>query len=613
MATRTNDTDLRLLLDNVEQGNTQLPEFQRSWVWDDKKICKLIESLTSGFPMGALMFLQYGGDSVRFKYRLFTGVSKDKEFVTPNDLVLDGQQRLTTLFQVLKSKQPTETRIDTNRDKIIRRYYYLNIRKCLDPNMDRLDAILSIPENKKLTTNIGRDVTLDLSTSEKEYENMMFPLNIVFSSDEREDWQEGLYSLYEGNSEIKSLYRRFRKDVLDNITSYKIPVIQLTKDTSREAVCQIFENVNTGGVPLTVFELVTAMYAADGADIRKEWDEIKDFFQCRKGYANLSLGKRNNYLLWDVSETNFLQAVTLLATYNYSRNDDSISVSCKKRDVLKLKYSDYKTLRNLIVSGFNDAANFLVHQGVYSAYLIPYVSQYIPLAAIFAYDNMHNHVLGIQNNREKLARWYWCGVFGELYGSANETRYALDISEFFNWVSGGEVPDTVSRASFLATRLLSLQTRNSAAYKGVMALVLKQSPLDFMTAEQMGIASYLAEKTDIHHIFPSNYCEKENLPEKKWNSVINKTCIYASTNRSIGGRAPSEYIGTMANKGLSQDTIDKALSSHLLNPELLRTDNFDEFIVDRATKLLDCIATAMGKPVASRDSEDTISEFGKAI
>ena len=613
MATKTNDTDLRILLDNVEQGNTQLPEFQRSWVWDDKKICKLIESLTSGFPMGALMFLEYGGDAIKFKYRLFTSVSKDKETVVPNDLVLDGQQRLTTLFQVLKSKQPTETRIDTNRDKIIRRYYYLDIRKCLDSNMDRLDAILSIPDSKKLTTNIGRDVTLDLSTSEKEYENLMFPLNIVFSSDEREDWQEGLYNLYDGDSEIKSLYRKFRKEVLDNITSYKIPVIQLTKDTSREAVCQIFENVNTGGVPLTVFELVTAMYAAEGADIRKEWDEIKDFFQCRKGYANLSFGKRSNYLLWDVSETNFLQAVTLLATYNYSRNDDTISVSCKKREVLRLKYSDYKALRNPIVSGFNDAANFLVHQGVYSAYLIPYVSQYIPLAAIFAYDNMHNHVLGIQNNREKLARWYWCGVFGELYGSANETRYALDISEFFNWVSGGDVPDTVGRASFLATRLLSLQTRNSAAYKGVMALVLKQSPLDFMTAEQMGIASYLAEKTDIHHIFPSNYCEKENLPEKKWNSVINKTCIYASTNRSIGGRAPSEYIGTMANKGLSQDTIDKALSSHLLNPVLLRTDNFDEFIIDRATKLLDCIAAAMGKPVASRDSDDTISEFGKIL
>lgn len=613
MATKTNDTDLRILLDNVEQGNTQLPEFQRSWVWDDKKICKLIESLTSGFPMGALMFLEYGGDSVKFKYRLFTGVSKDKEAFIPNDLVLDGQQRLTTLFQVLKSKQPTETRIDTNRDKIVRRYYYIDIRKSLDANVDRLDAILSIPENKKVTTNIGREIVLDLSSPEKEYENMMFPLNIVFSQVETNNWMMGLFQYFKYDQIVCGQYNQFMMSVLQSITSYKIPVIQLTKDTSREAVCQIFENVNTGGVPLTVFELVTAMYAAEGADIRKEWDEIKCFFQCRKGYENLRFGKRGNYLLWDVSETNFLQAITLLATYNYSIKDNTISVSCKKRDVLRLRYSDYKALRDPIVAGFNDAADFLVHQGVYSAYLIPYVSQYIPLAAIFAYDKMHNHVLDIQNNREKLARWYWCGVFGELYGSANETRYALDISEFFSWVSGGDVPDTVSRASFLATRLLSLQTRNSAAYKGIMALVLKQSPLDFMTAEQMSIASYLAEKTDIHHIFPSHYCEKENLPEKKWNSVINKTCIYASTNRSIGGRAPSEYIGTMVNKGLSQFTIDKALSSHLLNPNLLRTDNFDEFIIDRATKLLDCIAAAMGKPIASRDSEDTISEFGKAI
>ena len=269
--------------------------------------------------------------------------------------------------------------------------------------------------------------------------------------------------------------------------------------------------------------------------------------------------------------------------------------------------------RDSVVKGFDDAANFLIHQGVHSEYLIPYVSQYIPLAAIFAYDNTHNHLLSIQSNLDKLAQWYWCGVFGELYGSANETRYALDIVDVFRWIAGGEAPDTVKRASFLATRLLSLQTRNSAAYKGVLALILKQTPLDFMTAKQMSIASYLEEETDIHHIFPAHYCEEHKLPEKKWNSVINKTCIYASTNRSIGGRAPSEYIGTMANKGLTQGIIDKVLASHLLEPSLLRIDNFDAFIINRATKLLDCIAAAMGKPVASRDSAETIKEFGQTI
>ena len=283
MATKTNDTDLRILLDNVEQGNTQLPEFQRSWVWDDKKICKLIESLTSGFPMGALMYLEYGGDSIKFKYRLFTSVSKDKETVVPNDLVLDGQQRLTTLYQVLKSKQPTETRIDTNRDKIIRRYYYLDICKCLDPSADRLDAILSIPENKKLTTNIGRDIILDLSTPEKEYENMIFPLNIVFSQVETNNWMMGLFQYYKFDQTVCGQYNQFMTTVLQSITSYKIPVIQLTKDTSREAVCQIFENVNTGGVPLTVLNLLQQCMLQKALILEKNGMKLKNSSNAEKG------------------------------------------------------------------------------------------------------------------------------------------------------------------------------------------------------------------------------------------------------------------------------------------------------------------------------------------
>ena len=71
-----------------------MPEFQRSWVWDNTKICKLIESISSGYPMGAAMFLANGGDSLHFKYRKFTGVSEDVK-VVPDWLVLDGQQRLT--------------------------------------------------------------------------------------------------------------------------------------------------------------------------------------------------------------------------------------------------------------------------------------------------------------------------------------------------------------------------------------------------------------------------------------------------------------------------------------------------------------------------------------
>lgn len=598
MAVETNDKKLSELLKWVEDGNAQLPEFQRDWVWDDTKICKLIESITSGYPMGAAMFLANGGENIRFKYRKFVGVD-DNVKAEPEFLVLDGQQRLTTLFQVFKCKSPVYTRLDTKRDKVIRRYYYLNIEKCLDPNADRLEAIISISDKKIITSEIGRQIDLDLTTQDKEYENKMFPLNIVFSEKELDEWRWG-FEEYE--KENRYVFRDFMTKIIRPILDYVMPVIKLDKQTPKEAVCQIFENVNTGGVPLTVFELVTATFAADEYNLREDWNNIKKDF----------LNKKND-ILKEITGANFLAAMTLLITYKNNVNGLG-AVSCKKRDVLRLDIADYCENHDSLVKGFSDAANFLVHQGVYRAKDLPYTSQLIPLAAIFAYDNEQvEKKLRLNQNLELLSQWYWCGVFGELYGGANEARFAVDIVSVFDWINGGEKPDTVTRANFQPTRLLSMQTRNSAAYKGVMALIMQDSPIDFMTGRKMDIASYIDEDTDIHHIFPQAHCESKDYPSKKWNSVVNKTPIYASTNRSIGGRAPSEYVKTMKNKGLSDELILQALESHKINYSWLMADDFNQYFVDRAKRLLNRIERATGKTVSGRDSEETIREFGISL
>lgn len=598
MAVETNDKKLSDLLRWVEEGNAQLPEFQRDWVWDDTKICKLIESITSGYPMGAAMFLANGGENIRFKYRKFVGVA-DSVKAEPEFLVLDGQQRLTTLFQVFKCKSPVYTRLDTKRDKVIRRYYYLDIQKCLDPNADRLEAIVSISDKKIITSEIGRKVDLDLTTTENEYKNKRFPLNIVFSENEFEDWRWG-FEEYDDNN--RYIFRDFTKQIIQPIREYVMPVIKLDKQTPKEAVCQIFENVNTGGVPLTVFELVTATFAADEYNLREDWENVRKEFSSKK-----------TDVLKEITGANFLAAMTLLITYKKSIKGIG-SVSCKKRDVLRLDLEDYRANHDSLVKGFIEAANFLIHQGVYRAQDLPYTSQLIPLAAIFAFDDEQSEKkLGLNQNLELLSQWYWCGVFGELYGGANEARFAVDIASVFEWINGGEKPDTVTRANFQPSRLLSMQTRNSAAYKGVMALIMQDSPIDFMTGRKMDIASYVDEDTDIHHIFPQAHCEGKGYPSKKWNSVVNKTPIYASTNRSIGGRAPSEYVKTMKNKGLSDELILQALESHKINSSLLMADAFDEYFIDRAKQLLDRIEIAIGKAVSGRDSEETIREFGESL
>ena len=601
MAVESHDKKLSDLLVMVEDGKAQLPDFQRSWVWDDTKICKLIESITSGFPMGAAMFLANGGDQIHFKYRMFEGVDNPSPAM-PEWLVLDGQQRLTTLYQVLKSPKATNTRLETNKDATIKRFYYLDIKKCLDPTADRLEAIVSVSEKKQQTADIGRTITLDLSTPEKEYENLMFPLNITFSNASTDDWRFEMENYYGNDNEHRLLFREFNQKILRPILEYNMPVIQLDKDTPKEAVCQIFENVNTGGVPLTVFELVTATFAADGYELRKDWDETKAKFA----------KKVNGELLKDITGANFLAAMTLLITYNnrISSGTDEIAVTCKKRDILRIDVQDYKKYHDSLIAGFCNAADFLVHQGIFRSRDLPYSSQLIPLAAIYAFDNDHDKLLSLGSNKDKLSQWYWCGVMGELYGGANEARFALDIIGMFKWMSGGDVPDTVYRSSIIPTRLLTMQTRNSAAYKGIMAIILQDSPLDFMTGNKMDIAAYIDEEADIHHIFPEAYCANADLPRKKWNSVVNKTPIYATSNRSIGGHAPSIYIKTMAGKGLSQTMIEDAIKSHKINYDYLSTDNFDAYFIDRTMALLNRIEKAMGKSISGRDSEEVIREFG---
>ena len=107
------DTNLSQLLAEVKSGSMQLPEFQRDWTWDDNRIRGIIASLSQGYPMGAIMRLQYGNPDIQFKYRTITGVKGVS--VKPEHLILDGQQRLTSIYQATSSKEPVSTKTEKAR------------------------------------------------------------------------------------------------------------------------------------------------------------------------------------------------------------------------------------------------------------------------------------------------------------------------------------------------------------------------------------------------------------------------------------------------------------------------------------------------------------------
>ncbi|MYC06501.1 MAG: DUF262 domain-containing protein [Chloroflexi bacterium] len=574
------DTTKRLvegLLEEVGNGKTQLPDFQRGWVWDDHHIRDLIASVSLSFPIGAVMTLETGGPDVNFKPRPIEGADESLREVSPDLLVLDGQQRLTSLFQSLKTGKPVATR-DT-KDNEISRWYYLDMKKCLDDDVDREEAVLSVPEDRKVKTFRG-EVTLDLSTPENEYANDIFPLRYIFNEGV---WMKGYIEYWQLNADKWSLYQEFNERVIKRFGQYQVPVIELDKETPKEAVCIVFEKVNQGGVSLTVFELLTASFAADDFQLREDWENREE--RLRNAHPVLS-GMEN---------TLFLQALTLLATK--ARGN---TISCRRRDILRLRTDEYKEWANKTEQGFMEAAKFLHGQKIFNNRDLPYRTQLVPLAAILA--DLEN-VANTEGARQKIARWFWCGILGEMYGGTTETRFSQDLIDVTNWVHGeSELPRTIQDANFQANRLLTLRTRNSAAYKGIHALLMRDGSRDFLSGIPIEDTTFFDESVDIHHIFPRNWCARQGIGSSLFNSIVNKTAISARTNRSIGGRAPSLYLPTLErNAKVSPEVMDEILESHRIPAWTLRLDDFNRFFADRAEGLLERIESAMGKQIAREE------------
>ena len=588
-------------LKDINNGKMQLPDFQRGWVWDNDHIRSLLASISLAFPIGAVMTLENGGEDVRFKPRPIEGTDSSISEIVPETLILDGQQRLTSLYQALFCKDPVKTK--DAKGKRIQRLYFIDMKSALNQD-DPEEAIISVSE-EGLLKGFGGQVLLDVSTKEKQYQKDVFPASLLFDSAE---WRQEYNEYWNYDAEKMKMFNDFERITIKRFEKYQIPVIKLLKETSKEAVCLVFEKVNTGGVSLTVFELLTATFAADDFQLRDDWSKREEYLKSR--YP----------VLRSLQSDDFLQAISLIVTYHRRLDaikvlDDSERVpgiSCKRRDILRLTVNDYSKWADQVVNGFEKAARFLYRQKIFTFKDLPYRTQIVPLAAIFVALSEEAENDGAFR---KISQWFWCGVLGELYGGAIETRFTRDLPEVIDFVRHElKPPTTVNDANFAANRLLTLRTRNSAAYKGIYALLMRDESLDFRTGEPIEAQTYFRDSIDIHHIFPKKWCEDQKISSDTYNSIINKTALSAKTNRKIGKKAPSDYLMDIQKEaGIASDRMDEILHSHRINPKNLYMNDFQSFYEGRAEELLSVIEKAMGKNI-NRDQEvfrigETINEY----
>ena len=261
---------------------------------------------------------------------------------------------------------------------------------------------------------------------------------------------------------------------------------------------------------------------------------------------------------------------------------------------LALQLGEYKQWAEPLIGGFETAARFLHSQHLYDARFLPYGSQLIPLAAILT---VLGHEWEPHHARTKLAQWYWCGVLGELYGGSTETRFSRDLPEVLSWIRDeGPEPRTVymtlSSLPVDCSRCAPDEVRRTRASTPCCCAKAHETGRPARNPRSRAIST---RSIDIHHVFPQRWCKERGIEPARCDSIVNKTPLAASTNRSIGGAAPSEYLYRIAQDHVPRETLAEYLQSHLIAPELLWANDFDSYFMTRQAALLRQIAIVMGK------------------
>jgi len=607
---------LKPFLDKLHSGSIQLPDFQRSWVWGEDNIRSLLASVLNGYPVGALLTLETGGQ-VEFQPRVLEGVERERFALhqgpvpKPDLLLLDGQQRSTSLYQTLFSTQPVLC--NDRRGKPQEKFLYLDIGKALSGGPISEVCVVSVPASRVIYDAIYRKTLLDVSTPEKEYESHLFPLNQVFNSF---NWIGGWQAFWKQHPAPQDSPVQELLTLIGCVNQYAMPYIQLSKDNGRRAVCTIFEKVNTGGKKLDAFELLTAMYAAEPLlnkevfDLRKDWyGQNTALVGSTKKLGRQAILRATGHadgVLKALASTEFMQPALLLHTMKLRKLADVAgkkgkelpAITCKHEDLLDLPLKAYIGYADQVQRGFIEASKFVNQDMVLRHKELPYPPQLVTLATVFA---ALEGTTVAEPAKAKLRQWFWCVALDEAYGSSTETKIARDVPELLAWLGDlGPAPRTIEETLIQADRLGTLRSRVAAAYKAVHALLLRHGCRDFINGQSANLSSFYADPMDIHHIFPKRWCEKQTtpIPAVEFNSIINKTPISASSNRAIGGDAPSIYLKRIEEKHkLSGTQLDDILRSHLIDPVHLRNDDFKAFYQARKFALSTLIEAATGKPV----------------
>jgi len=552
---------LKFLLELVHNRAMALPDFQRDFVWEPYATKELVESVISNFPAGSLLRIASSHHLV-FQPRAVAG-APPLEGAKPPYLILDGQQRLTSLYQALYG-------VGEHR-------YYIDL-DALDNKKDLEDCVFYLRvEDAKVT----------YGTSEQQAARLVFPLGHLFGGGGYAAWMTAVlrHRCQDVTEmlELQARLSRLSEEWIKPIEEYEFPMVTLNENTSGAAVCTIFETLNRTGVKLGVFDLLTARFWAEDLNLRKHWADAKAEFSLLEDF--------------EIDPYYVLQVIGLLEP-GVDTDGRPKAPSVKRSAILDMDVDQARKGWEVAVESLDDILRILRDDcGVLAPWLLPYTTILIPMAAVWA---TRKDVKGadIGADRLKMLQWFWCSIFGQRYENAPNSQAEKDFGELKRWMAGGDPPGSVVEFRMEGLSLRSIRPQQRAVYRGVMVLILQQGALDFHKRGRI-TAQLLADKknpVDDHHIFPRAFLDGRKVQANLRDCVVNRTYIDRETNRRLSRRAPSDYFAEIRAKH-GEPAADQLFGSHFMpngSGSPLLNDDFDRFLEQREAALLASIRERTG-------------------
>jgi hypothetical protein len=485
---------IRKLIDRISSGDIRIPAFQRNFVWEPDQVAFLLDSVYKGFPIGTVILWK---TETRLKAEKKMGhfLLPEPQKNYPVNYVLDGQQRLTSLFSVFQTELQPQSKewVDVYFDMLAQESVQESLFLALEPS------------------------EVDLSRH--------FPVNTLFDT----------VAYRKATNEFKDEALERLDDLQSRFKEYLIPN-EVFESDDQNKVAIVFERINRAGTDLNVFELLSAWSWSEEFDLVEKFSSLQELI-ADHGFE-------------DLGDDRDLQLRVCAGV---------ICGETTPKRILELKGEEIRARFPEIENGLLGALDFLAREVNVKHYkMLPFPGLLVPLSAFFSTVKTEGaNYSALQ--REHLLRWFWRSLFSRRFSADVNERQASDIIEMKKLAADDTHPFKHPRAEIKLDFTKNSFSSANANSRILILLLSSVNAHSFLSGAKIDPSKVLkkASKHEFHHIFPQKFLTLSGKQYSEINVLGNICFLTRADNNAIRAKSPSLYLAGL-DKVMKEEYLESA-------------------------------------------------------